>query len=196
MPDSTGKGRLSQFFWFACAFEGALLLLAAVIAYFAGQPLLSDLHWSATDFLLGLGASVPLYVLFWWGLRSSFGPLADIRQVLAKIRPLFESWSLAQLGTISVIAGLCEEMLFRSVIQGALAAFAGPVLGLIAASVLFGLAHLVTIAYGIIAAVIGSYLGLLWIFGENLLIPIVTHAVYDFAALVYLLRSRRSWSAC
>ncbi len=192
MPDSTAAERLSRFFWFGCAIEGALLLLAAMIAYFAGQPLLSDLHWSAKDFLLGLGASVPLYALFWWGMRSSFGPLADIRQVLAKLRPLFASWSLAQLGTISVIAGICEEVLFRSVIQGALAAFAGPVLALITASVLFGFAHLVTVAYGIIAAVIGIYLGLLWVFGENLLIPIVTHAAYDFAALVYLLRSRRA----
>ena len=38
------------------------------------------------------------------------------------------------------------------------------------------------------AAVVGIYLGLLWLATGNLLVPIVTHGVYDFAALVWLLR--------
>ena len=33
-----------------------------------------------------------------------------------------------------------------------------------------------------------AYLGWLWLASDNLLVPIVTHAAYDFAALVYLLR--------
>ena len=44
----------------------------------------------------------------------------------------------------------------------------------------------------IIAALIGAYLGLLWIWTGNLLTPMVTHAVYDFVALVYFLRVYRS----
>ena len=53
---------------------------------------------------------------------------------------------------------------------------------------LFGAVHLITGTYGIIAAAIGLYLGLLWVASGNLLVPIVTHAAYDFVALVYLLR--------
>ena len=192
MPEFTAPARTWRFFWLACVFEGALLPVAAMIAYFAGQPLFSDWHWSAKDFLAGLGATIPLFVLFWWMLRSSLGPLTAIRQLFNKLRPLFASWSLAQLGVISVLAGICEEVLFRSVIQGALNGFAGPAVALLAASVLFGCAHLVTVAYGVIAAAIGVYLGLLWLVSGNLLTPVVTHAAYDFAALVYLLRSRRS----
>jgi len=38
------------------------------------------------------------------------------------------------------------------------------------------------------------FLGLLWIWTGNLLTPIITHAVYDLAALVYFLRVYRSRS--
>lgn len=181
--------RPSRFFWLACMIETALLVVAFAIAYLFGQPLLSDLHWSATDLLLGLAASVPLLVLFWWMLRSSLKPLARIRRVLvAGLRPLFAPWSLTQLGIISVLAGICEEVLFRSVIQGTLSTTAGPWIALIIASLIFGAAHLITVAYGIIAAAIGVYFGLLWLLGGNLLIPIMAHAAYDFLALVYFLR--------
>ncbi len=57
---------------------------------------------------------------------------------------------------------------------------------------MFGAAHLITWTYAIIAGFIGAYLGLLWIWSGNLLKPMVTHAVYDFAALVNFLRVYRS----
>ena len=181
----------------ACAVEAALLLVAAAVAYAFGQPLLSDLHWSETDFLLGLGASVPLYALFWWIMRSSQKSLARIRRLLVgRLRSLFAPWSLLQLGFLSTLAGLSEEVLFRSVIQGTFTTFFGSAIGLAAASILFGCAHLITGAYGIIAGAIGMYLGLLWLAGDNLLIPIVTHATYDFAALVYLLRVWSPSASC
>ena len=180
--------RFSRFFWVACAIELALLPVAAVMAFVSGQALFSDLHWNLMDLLVGLVATIPLLGLFWWALTSSRKSLVRIRQRLEALRPLFESWSLVQLGVISILAGVCEEVLFRSVIQGSITAFAGPALGLLLASVLFGCAHLVTLAYGIIATTIGIYIGLLWLLGGNLLIPIVTHAVYDFVALMCLLR--------
>jgi len=65
-------------------------------------------------------------------------------------------------------------------------------LALVLASVVFGAAHLLTWTYAIIAAFIGAYLGLLWIGTGNLLTPMITHAVYDFAALVYFCRVYRS----
>ena len=65
-------------------------------------------------------------------------------------------------------------------------------LALVLASVVFGAAHLLTWTYAIIAAFIGAYLGLLWIWTGNLLTPMITHAVYDFVALVYFCRVYRS----
>jgi membrane protease YdiL (CAAX protease family) len=45
---------------------------------------------------------------------------------------------------------------------------------------------------GIIAALIGLYSGLLWIWTGNLITPMITHAAYDFVALVYFLRLYRA----
>jgi membrane protease YdiL (CAAX protease family) len=57
------------------------------------------------------------------------------------------------------------------------------------ASLLCGAFHLITWTYAIIAAFIESYLGLLWMWTWNLLTPMITNAVYDFAALVFFLRA-------
>ena len=67
----------------------------------------------------------------------------------------------------------------------------GPWIGLLAAAFLFGLLHLLTPVYGLMAALIGLYLGWLWMASGNLLVPITVHAAYDFIALVYLVRIRK-----
>ncbi len=189
MPEPTRHAQFSLFFWFACGIESALLIAAFALAHLFGQPLFSDLHWSLMDLLLGFAASAPLFILFWWMLRSSLAPLVRVRRSLVTgLRPFFAPWSLVQLAVISILAGICEEVLFRSVIQGTLSAKAGPFIALIFASALFGAAHLVTLTYACVAAAIGAYLGVLWLLGDNLLIPITAHAAYDFVALVYFLR--------
>ena len=42
----------------------------------------------------------------------------------------------------------------------------------------------------VIVTILGLYLGTVWILGGNLLTVMITHALYDFAALAYLLRIR------
>jgi len=105
-----------------------------------------------------------------------------------RIRPLFVGWTWWQLGVLSILAGIAEECFFRGLIQGGLVNAGGMLLGILAASVLFGMAHLLTNAYGIMAALIGAYLGALLVWRGNLLVPITTHAVYDFVALVWIMR--------
>lgn len=189
MSEPTRKVRLSPSFWVGSVIESSLLMVALGLAWLFGQPLFSDLHWSLNDLLLGLAVSAPLFVVFWWMLRSTLPPLARIRRLLVTgLRPYFAQWSLLQLAIISLLAGICEEVLFRSVIQGTLSANAGPLMAVIIASALFGLAHLITLAYAVIAAAIGAYLGVLWLLSGNLLVPITAHAAYDFVALVYFVR--------
>ena len=110
----------------------------------------------------------------------------------SSLRPLFGNWSIVQLAIISLCAGISEEAFFRGAIQGSLADRFGLVMALVLASMAFGAAHLITWTYAIIAAFIGAYLGLLWIWTGNLLTPMITHAAYDFVALVYFLRVRGS----
>jgi len=81
-------------------------------------------------------------------------------------------------------------MLFRGVLQTSIAAWLGIPWGVVHASLLFGLFHPISLTYMVIAAILGLYLGTLMLVGGNLLSVMVVHALYDFAALGYLLHVR------
>jgi membrane protease YdiL (CAAX protease family) len=108
---------------------------------------------------------------------------------------MFHNSNLAGMAILSLVAGLGEELLFRGLVQTAIADMIGEPtglwIGLVVASVLFGLAHFLTVGYVLMAALMGGYLGWLWIASDNLFIPIAAHAVYDFLALVYVGKLRR-----
>jgi membrane protease YdiL (CAAX protease family) len=181
--------RRHRSFALACIIESMLGLMAYVLGWILNQPLFRDLAWNLPDAALGAAASIPLFGLFWWTLRSSLKSLARIRRFLEEfVRPFFGQWALWQLALISLLAGLGEECLFRRLIQGGLTDCLGPALAIAIASGLFGGLHLVTRAYGVIATLVGIYLGTLYFLCGNLLTPIVAHALYDFAALIYFLR--------
>jgi hypothetical protein len=109
--------------------------------------------------------------------------------------PLFAACNWLDLAIIAVLAGLGEELLFRGLIQEVSAVLIGGAVGrwsaCIGTSVLFGLAHWITPTYAVLAALIGFYLGWLWLTSGNLLLPITAHALYDFVVLAYLLKLRR-----
>ena len=180
----------NYWFPFGCVVELSLLFAGAMLAFLLGQPLFGNLQWCLRDLWLGILASLPLLALFFWLLHSSLPALERIGEFLeARVRTLFEPWAIWQLAVISLLAGVCEEVFFRSVFQGGLARHIGTIPALVVASVIFGCFHLVTKTYAVIATLIGAYLGVLWLATENLLAPITTHAVYDFVALVYFLRA-------
>jgi membrane protease YdiL (CAAX protease family) len=45
--------------------------------------------------------------------------------------------------------------------------------------------------YLVLAGLIGLYLGGIWLATGNLLVPIIAHAMYDFVALVYFVKTRK-----
>jgi membrane protease YdiL (CAAX protease family) len=63
--------------------------------------------------------------------------------------------------------------------------------GVLIGGLVFGIAHPLSKTYFVLAAMLGCYLGWLWLVADgNLLAPIVAHAAYDFTALVILMRPR------
>lgn len=111
-----------------------------------------------------------------------------VEVVEERIGPFLAGATPLDLVLAAVLAGLGEEALFRGVFQDALT---GPVpawAALLLASALFGAAHWVTTTYAALAALVGLYLGLLYLITGNLLAPIVTHAAYDVVALAVLAR--------
>ncbi|MGH9174693.1 MAG: lysostaphin resistance A-like protein [Vicinamibacterales bacterium] len=97
--------------------------------------------------------------------------------------PLFASLSRLSIVVLGAAAGIGEEWLFRGVVQ--------PAIGLLGASVAFGLAHvggLRMLPFGIWAAAMGLVMGTLAIATNGLVAPIVAHGVYDMLALAYIRR--------
>jgi uncharacterized protein len=172
--------------------EISLLLVALLCGYFFRTPPFATCRCEVGALLLGVTTVIPLFLFFVYTLHSRFGFFARHERLLESVlRPLMGNWSVPQMAFISLIAGVCEEALFRGFLQGALAVRTGKVPALIVASVLFGLAHPLSRTYILIASVLGVYLGLLWNWTGNLLTPITTHTVYDFLALLYFLKLRQ-----
>jgi uncharacterized protein len=176
---------------FAVLFEGGLAPLALLLGWLLNQPPLSGFAWDARDAALGALATLPMLGLLWVGLCWPVGPLRRIERFFEEeVRPLLGSRPWPDLALISLAAGVGEEMLFRGALQGALTRWLGPGLALAATSALFGLLHPITPAYTVIAALMGAYLGGVWLLNGNLLAVMVAHALYDFLALLILLRVR------
>ena len=127
------------------------------------------------------GALLPLALfLFLLSEKAEDIPLlGSLRKtIINDIRVIFSKTKLLDLCLISILAGLAEELLFRGVIQVKL--------GIVGASIIFGLLHFITPAYCVIATIMGFYLGFLFQYYESLLIPIQLHFIYDLGALIYL----------
>jgi membrane protease YdiL (CAAX protease family) len=186
-----GKPRVT--FFLVAAFEGSLAGLAWGLGWLLGQPPFEHFSWSRRDALLGLLASLPLLAAFVLMLLFPIGPFARIKHFCDKvIGPMFAGCTLPSLAGISGMAGIGEEMLFRGVLQPVFERSLGLWLALLATNLLFGLLHPITAMYIVVAALFGAYLGCLYWLSDNLLLVMVTHAVYDFVVLGYLVaRSQR-----
>jgi membrane protease YdiL (CAAX protease family) len=172
------------------AVEASLGVLAWILGFWLGQPAGATLRadWAAAAW--GVAATGPLMLVFVACLRSSLEPLLKIRRFFDEtLRPLFSQCSLGELALVAVAAGIGEELLFRGVVQAWASRHLGEAAGLAAANVVFGLLHPITPAYVLLAGLMGAYLGALWLATGNLLAPITAHALYDFLALAFLLRS-------
>lgn len=173
-------------------FEAVLAPLALVAGWVVGVHPLAHFAWDGGAVVFGLIAALPMLAVLAAAFRWPVGPLGRIKEFLEReLAPVLEGCRWPDLALISVAAGVGEEMLFRGVIQGALTRWIGPGAAVVAAGAVFGLLHPVSIAYVVLAGLLGAYLGLVWLASGNLLAVIVAHAVYDFVALVVILRDLR-----
>ncbi len=159
-----------------------MLILALFLAKYFGIKFLPLTENLFRDILLGtFGASFPLVLfIFLVSKQAEKIPfMGSLRKtIINDISVIFSKTKLLDLCLISILAGFAEELLFRGVIQVKL--------GIVGASIIFGLLHFITPAYCVIATIMGFYLGFLFQYYESLLIPIQLHFIYDLGALVYL----------
>lgn len=176
----------------AALVEGSLAPVALVLGALVRQSPLETFAWSGHDALIGAAATLPMLAMLAVVVRWPVGPLGRIRRFFdTQIRPLLQSRPWHDLALVSLAAGVGEEMMFRGVVQGWLGRSLGDAAGLALTSALFGLLHPITPTYACLAAGLGAYLGALWLLTGNLLSPMIAHGVYDFVALLVLLRGGR-----
>ncbi len=177
----------------AIVFEGVLIAVAWAMGWALETPLSGrvflrweDLGWGAMATVPPLLAMLACTRLPWKALRCL------MKEVDENIIPLFSRASSLQLILLSLLAGIGEEALFRGVLLGWLGSLMNCWVALGITSVLFGLGHLITSTYAFLAALLGLYMGALVLAYDNVLVAMVTHALYDYVALIYLLRRSRA----
>ena len=169
----------------AVLFEGSLIGIAAALGWWFKVDPLAQLAWSGLGVIWGLAATVPMIGLFLAANRFPIGPLRTIKQFLHDaLGPSLIACRWYDLLLVAIVAGIGEELLFRGVLQ--------PLIGKLWSNVLFGLLHLITLPYALLAGLIGGYLGWLFDQSENILAPIITHGLYDFLAFLVVAREYRT----
>jgi membrane protease YdiL (CAAX protease family) len=188
-PESEAEARRQTVVLLAILIEGGLLAGASVLGWILDRPPLRHFEWTWQAVLWGVAATIPPLLFFVVFLRWPLGPLKRIQRFTEEIiRPLLSPCSVIDLFGISVLAGLGEEMLFRGVLQDAFSSWFNVWIGVIAASLLFGILHSITFTYALLAALMGAYLGCVWLYADhNLLVIVIAHALYDFVVLLWLL---------
>lgn len=183
----------NQFLNLAALVEGGTAALAFGLGWLAGISPTSELHVSPRALLVGVIAAMPLVAGYLLLRRSTWQPLARIHRLLLEtLAPLLDRCRWYDLFLLAVLAGVCEELLFRGVLQPWMSR-QGLLFGLLGSNLLFALAHLITPAYAVLAGVAGLYFGLLMLYADSsgLLAAIVAHALYDWLAFVLLVREYR-----
>jgi membrane protease YdiL (CAAX protease family) len=173
----------------AVALEGGLLIVALGLGLLLATPPFDGARVTAAALTWGTVATIPTLLLMWWMSSTTWPPLRRLRrEVEETIVPLFADCTGGELVLIALLAGVGEEALFRGLVQRGITDIAGPAVGVLAAGALFGLAHFVTHTYALLAALLGVYLGMLFLVTGNLVVPIVVHTLYDIIALLHWVR--------
>ncbi len=180
---------LSQFLTGAGLFEGALLLVAFALGFIVDVHPTAELVWSWQDFGVGLLATVPMLFLLAACFLSNANGLRQIRNFLSEtLGPLLDRCRIVDIVFLALLAGICEEVLFRGLLYQWIRAW-NATLAIIVCNLLFALAHSITPLYAMLAGFIGLYLTALMTVDStpNLLIPMTAHAAYDFVAFLVIL---------
>jgi membrane protease YdiL (CAAX protease family) len=182
----------ARFFRLAVAFEGGLVIAGLAIGWWMSPPVWEQAWWNAEALLWGALWTLPLLVALVFMRQLRAGAFGRLNRVVDELLvPLFAELRWWHFAVISALAGVGEELLFRGILQRLLSGPLGEIWAIALASIVFGVAHLVTPLYGLLAGLVSVYLGWLLVRYENLAVPMTTHAMYDFVALAYLVRPQK-----
>ena len=172
-------------------FGTALLGIASFgFAALLNTPITPSFKLNVNDALIGIIATLPLVVFLWWFSNTTLEHLASFRRSQIKFfAEIGFTFTPLRIALMALGAGISEELLFRGVLQTWIAGYSPIIVAIVLSNIAFGLLHMRTALYAIIAGLVGAYLGTLYAMTDNLLTPMVAHAFYDAVALEYTRRA-------
>lgn len=132
----------------------------------------------------GLGGVVFLLVLSLCRMSNSVGE--SLRVIVRNTHRVLGTLTFPSLLSLSVAAGVCEEILFRGAIFGGLLQYLGVFPALVISSVVFAALHFRSRPVFIFTLVYGFILGSTYRYTESLILVTAWHFVYDFLALAFI----------
>ena len=145
----------------------------------------------------GLLATIPMLLSIVLTAMVPWRPLVELRELVqTKLAPLFRGMPSWALFLIAMGAGFGEEWLFRGFgIQGVdwlLPDAWSPVVvqwtAILIVALVFGGLHALTPMYFFLTFAMGVYFGYLVLLTESLMPVVVAHGLYDYVALLYIMR--------
>ena len=161
----------------------------------SGQ-LLGEDPWS-WGVAFGLFATIPMLLSIVLTTMVPWRPLVELRELVqTKLAPFFRGMPSWALFFIALGAGFGEEWLFRGFgIQGVgwlLPDTWSPVAvqwtAILIVALVFGGLHALTPMYFFLTFAMGVYFGYLVLLTESLMPVVVAHGLYDYVALLYIMR--------
>src|SRR5580692_2546725 len=189
MVDTTDR---SHFLRLAAVFEGGLVFVALALGLLFQINPFVDFCIDRASVFVGIAAALLPFALLVVSDRFRFSALERMKRiVLQLLGPALAACRWYELVVVAALAGFGEELVFRGVLQRCLERWldfggSGRIVGLIVSNVVFGLLHLMTPTYAVLAALMGIYFGLLLDATEpaNLVVPMLAHGLYDYLAFL------------
>ncbi|KJR42047.1 abortive infection protein [Candidatus Magnetoovum chiemensis] len=172
----------SRLLLFTLVIEGSVFILALIMGSVFGIKLFPLSENLLNDIAIGTFSSIPPLILFVFSMSRRCDNVRVLKSLkdtlLFNVMPFFKNSKSVDLILIAALAGLCEEVFFRGILQVKY--------GIYLASIVFGLLHFITPIYFIFATIMGFYIGYIYLYYDSLLIPVQLHYIYDAVALIYL----------
>ncbi|MBQ7443863.1 MAG: CPBP family intramembrane metalloprotease [Bacteroidaceae bacterium] len=184
-------------FW--SSMTAAALVLTGLALTFGGPASLglgtagrnaSRRRFAAGSLLLGVAIAAALWVVFWVGDKVSQWMFAFARGQVDLIYGMKGTMRPAELALLLLfIIGPAEEIFWRGYVQRTLARRYSPAVAFVATTAVYALVHLPSANFMLIMAALVcgvAWGGLYWLMPRRLGAIIVSHALWDAAAFVWL----------
>lgn len=171
---------------FTLVVELSLGLAGIVAGFFTGHWPIRPAFPTSVDLGFGTIAALPMIGFFFLTTLLPWKAFREIERAIDSGLPsLVGDFACWRLLLVAIAAGLGEELLFRGFLQQLLTTYIGTHLGVLMASLAFGLCHYLSNIYLLVAFAMGCYFGWLFKASASIWVPVTAHAVYDFIGLLW-----------